>query len=109
MRGTDTCSSGVSCGKRNMPIRYRPQSTHSAIQRPSTKSKVKRFGDAAVWISSAVRKNLNAAANSRKPITTFTELSQDPLLGSLRNKAGNNARKKNGDAKVAANAKPPSK
>src|SRR6202044_1029628 len=55
------------------------------------------------------RKNLKAAASSRKPMTTLTEFNQEPLLGSLRNKVGNRARKKNGEAKVAENARPPSR
>src|SRR5205823_167662 len=58
-------------------------------------------------ISSPARKNLSAAASSRKPITTLTLLSQPPLLGSLRNRLGKSASRKNGAAKVAAKASAP--
>src|SRR4029077_11322119 len=77
-----------------------------AIQIPRTKSNVNSDG-ADDCTSSAARKNLNAAANSRKPMTTLTELSQEPLLGILRSNVGKRAKKKNGDAKVTENAKPP--
>src|SRR5262249_40792191 len=42
-------------------------------------------------------------------MTTFTEFNQEPLLGILRNNVGNNARKKNGEAKVTENANPPTR
>src|ERR1043165_4790048 len=42
-------------------------------------------------------------------MTTLTELSQEPLLGSLRNSDGNNASKKNGAANVVEKARPPSR
>ena len=44
--------------------------------------------------------NLNAAASSKKPITTLIEFNQPPLLGSLDKYWGNKANKKNGDAKA---------
>ena len=44
--------------------------------------------------------NLNAAAISKKPIITFTEFNQPPLLGNFDKYCGNNANKKNGDAKA---------
>src|SRR6516225_8764336 len=53
------------------------------------------------------RKNLNAAANSRNPITTLTLLSQVPLLGSFLSRLGKSARKKKGEANVTANASAP--
>src|SRR5438270_7273763 len=73
---------------------------------PNTKSKVNSDG-AEDCTNSAARKNLRAAAISRKPMITLTELSQEPLLGSLRRRVGNKARRKNGDAKVTENASPP--
>ena len=54
--------------------------------------------------SSAVRKNFSAAASSKKPITTLTELSQPPLRGSFRRALGNNASRKNGAANAPENA-----
>src|SRR5437016_7276329 len=74
---------------------------------PRTKSKVKIVDGEDDCTSSAARKNLKAAASSRKPITTLTEFSQDPLLGILRSNVGKRARKKNGEAKVTENASPP--
>ena len=50
---------------------------------------------------SVLLKNLNAAANSRKPITTFTEFSQPPDLGMRAKYCGKSAKKKNGSAKAA--------
>src|SRR5262245_9673820 len=79
---------------------------HSAIQTPRQKSYVNSVGLEVCTIS-AVRKNLKAAANSRKPITTLTEFSHEPLLGIFFSKVGNSARKKNGAAKVTENASPP--
>src|SRR5439155_14496994 len=61
-----------------------------------------------LYISSPARKNLSAAANSRKPITTLTLCSQPPLLGSLRNRLGKRARTKNGAANVPEKAIAPS-
>src|SRR5437762_14203537 len=58
--------------------------------------------------TSAARINLKAAASSRKPITTLTVFSHDPLLGSALSRAGNSARMKNGRAKVTENARAPS-
>ena len=51
--------------------------------------------------SSPVRKNLSAAASSRKPITTLTLFSQPPLLGSFLSRLGNSASTKNGDGERA--------
>src|SRR5262245_49075221 len=76
---------------------------------PSTKSNVNSQGEPPVMTSSPVRKKTNAAANSRKPMTTLTVLSHDPLLGNFRKSVGKIARKKNGAAKVTENAKPPSR
>ena len=45
-------------------------------------------------------KNLKAKAISRKPNTTFTELSQPPDLGSVLNQLGKKANKVNGIAKA---------
>ena len=45
-------------------------------------------------------KNLKAAANSKKPITTFIEFSHPPLLGNLDKYCGNSAKKKKGNAKA---------
>src|ERR1700738_3438060 len=77
-----------------------------ATQTPSTRSKLNIDG-ADDCTSSAARKNLKAAASSRKPITTLTEWSQEPLLGILRSIVGKSARKKKGEANVAAKASPP--
>src|SRR5262249_27243405 len=60
-------------------------------------------------MSSPARKNFKAAASSRKPITTFTLLSQEPLLGICLNRLGNSASTKNGDEKVTETARPPSR
>src|SRR5437868_6455060 len=89
-----------------MPSRYKPAKKHKAIHEPRTKSKVKKVA-AEDCTSSAARKNLNAAANSRKPITTLTEFSQEPLLGILRRRLGNRASRKNGEANVTEYARPP--
>src|SRR5438128_12405136 len=74
---------------------------------PSTRSKVKNDGRD-VLSSSAARKDFSAAAISRKPITTLTVFSHEPLLGSFRSSVGNRARKKKGAAKVIEKASPPS-
>src|ERR1700689_4528888 len=74
---------------------------------PMEKSKVNSQGSEPVRTSSAKRQNLTAAASSRKPMTTLTELSQEPLLGIFRSSVGNRARKKNGAAKVVEKARPP--
>src|ERR1700722_9294233 len=57
--------------------------------------------------NSPARKKLTAAATSRNPITTLTELSHDPLLGIALSSVGNKARMKNGEAKVIEKARPP--
>ena len=44
--------------------------------------------------------NLNAAANSKNPITTLIEFSQPPLFGNLDKYCGNSAKKKKGNAKA---------
>ena len=44
--------------------------------------------------------NLKAAAISKKPITTFVELSQPPDFGRFARYCGNKASRKNGDAKA---------
>src|SRR5262245_9131163 len=74
-----------------------------------TKSYVNKEGVADDVINSAARKNLNAAANSKNPITTLTELSHEPLLGSFRKRVGKRASTKNGEANVTENARPPSR
>ena len=53
---------------------------------------------------SALDKNLNAKANSRKPRTTFTEFNQPPDLGSEFNQPGKAAN--NAKGKAMANEKP---
>src|SRR5579871_1217668 len=73
---------------------------------PSTKSYVRNSALANRRIS-AVRRNLRAAASSRKPMTTFIAFIHDPLLGICRNKVGKRARKKNGAANVPEKANPP--
>ena len=50
---------------------------------------------------SVLLKNLNAAAISKKPITTLTEFSQPPDLGSFARYCGKRAKKKNGKANAA--------
>ena len=64
---------------------------------------------------SALDRNLNASANSKKPKTTFTELSQPPDLGKEFINPGNKANKANGIAIANENpsipkmgARPPS-
>src|SRR5690625_7650760 len=52
---------------------------------------------------SALDKNLNASASSKNPITTFTELSQDPDLGNLFIKDGKVAKMANGRARERPN------
>src|SRR2546430_13809380 len=78
-----------------------------ATYRPRTKSYVKKLGVDDEFASSPARRNLRAAANSMKPITTLPEFSQLPLLGIFLSSVGNRARKKNGAAKVAEKATPP--
>ena len=46
---------------------------------------------------SAVRKNFSAAASSRKPITTLTRLSHDPLCGNFFSSVGKRARARRDD------------
>ena len=60
-----------------------------------------------VWVKkpkfhtrSILLRNLNAAANSRNPMTTLTEFNQPPDWGILARYCGNKARKKNGVAKA---------
>ena len=53
---------------------------------------------------SALDKNLNAKANSKKPSTTFTEFNQPPDLGIEFNHPGKAANSANG--KAIANEKP---
>src|SRR5438128_1218865 len=73
---------------------------------PSTKSYVNSDGMLVIR-SSAVRKNLNAAASSTKPMTTLTVFIHEPLFGSFLRKLGKIARTKNGAAKVVEKARPP--
>ena len=102
------CSEGISCGSCKKPKRYSPQQRAIITVIAIEKSYVNINGSGNNT-SSPARKNLIAAANSRKPITTLTLLSQLPLLGSFFNIPGNNASRKNGDAKVTEKANPPSR
>src|SRR5262245_25282496 len=76
--------------------------THS----PSTRSYVKYCGGVS-HRSSAVRKNLSAAASSRNPIATLIMFIQSPLRGIFLSALGNRASRKNGDANAAANTSAP--
>ena len=93
---------GPSCGNLIKPNKYnaRPsaQSTQIAIN-------ISLFNNPQCSTRSALERNLKAKANSIKPKTTFTVLSQPPLFGKVFNQFGNNANKANGNAK--ANPKPP--
>src|SRR5688500_12865196 len=56
---------------------------------------------------STFERNFIAAAISKKPITTLTELSQPPDLGSCETSCGASARIKNGSAKTVEKASIP--
>ncbi len=60
-------------------------------------------------LSSAARMNLNAAANSKKPMTTLTEFIHEPLFGMERSKLGNRANTKKGEANAREKANGPRK
>ena len=56
-----------------------------------------------------ILKNLNAAASSKNPITTFTEFNHPPDFGIFARYCGNNAKKKNGVANAVLNTIIPNK
>ncbi|MNY00412.1 hypothetical protein D3C86_1329040 [compost metagenome] len=101
---TDSFSTGLSCGSRTFPRRYNASVPKTAIQIEMNTS---RSSKCHCMVVSAVDKNLNANAISRKPRNTFTTFSHPPELGMEFSQEGNNANNMNGSASANPNANIP--
>ena len=97
VRPTDKRSSGLSCGKRMMPNKYKANVKKIPIQIAKNNSRSKKC---ACKDKSAFDKNLNAKANSKNPKTTFTEFNQPPDFGKVFIHPGNAANNPKGKAKA---------
>ena len=97
-RGTLIVSNSESCDRRSFPIRYKPVRNAITTHVASTLERVKMPQS---HTKSTLLRNLHDAASSRNPITTFTELSQPPLLGIFAKYWGKSAKKKKGIANAA--------
>src|SRR4051812_40792664 len=97
-RPTDTYFSSLSCESLNQPMRYMPNKPKTTIQ---ITRKISRVTMCACTTRSALDKNFMASASSKKPSTTFTELSQPPDFGRELSQPGKAANNPNGSARAS--------